>query len=255
MLDDARFYRDLGFSELPLLGKLPALAQWKHLTERYPTDEELAGWFSDTRRNIGIICGRISGIAVLDADSALMAEQLLRKLPNTPMMTRTAKGLHLFYRLAEGQHVPPRVRVNQMMLDVRGEASYVVAAPSIHPETASRYERLGSWDLQQVPFFDASWVAAEGPRSLASARNVKNPLSYISRIRAVSGRGGSNATFRAACVLRDAGLSEAETLAAMIEWNQTNTEPPWTVKELLHKVQDAFLKPPTNGENNHESVK
>ena len=255
MLDDARFYRDLGFSELPLCGKLPAIPQWKHLTERYPTDEELAGWFSGTRRNIGIICGRISRIAVLDADSARMAEQLLEKLPKTPMMTKTAKGLHLFYRLEKGQHVPPRVRVNQMLLDVRGEASYVVAAPSVHPETAHRYERLGSWDLQQVPFFDASWVTAEEPPLCSSARNVKNPTAYILRIRAVSGRGGSNATFRAACVLRDAGLSEAETLAAMIEWNQTNAEPPWTVKELLHKVQDVFLKPPTNGDQNHESAR
>jgi len=124
MLDDARFYRDLGFSELPLCGKLPAIAQWKHLTQRYPTDEELAGWFSGTRRNIGIICGRISRIAVLDADSARMAEQLLEKLPKTPMMTKTAKGLHLFYRLEKGQHVPPRVRVNQMLLDVRGDMTF-----------------------------------------------------------------------------------------------------------------------------------
>jgi len=46
----------------------------------------------------------------------------------------------------------------------------------------------------------------------------------------------------AKCILRDAGLSEAETLAAMIEWNQANAEPPWTVKELLHKVQDVFSK-------------
>jgi hypothetical protein len=28
----------------------------------------------------------------------------------------------------------------------------------------------------------------------------------------------------------------------MVEWNQTNAEPPWTVKELLHKVRDAYAK-------------
>ena len=249
MLDDARFYRDLGFSELPLSGKLPALSHWKHLTVRHPTDEELVSWFQKTRCNIGVICGQISGIAVLDTDSPEIAERLLRELPKTPMMTKTAKGLHFFYRLEEGQHVPPRVRVNRLMLDVRGETSYVVAAPSIHPETGKTYERIGSWDLQAVPSFSPAWVEAEEPASAVSRKTVKNPVSYISKIRAVQGSGGSNATFRVACILRDAGLSEAEALAAMVEWNQTNAEPKWTVKELLHKVQDAFSKPSREGEN------
>ena len=243
MLDDARFYGDLGFSELPLDGKLPALRHWKHLTQRHPSDSELRSWFQNTRNNIGIICGQISGIVVLDADSPQVADDLARQLPPTPMMTKTARGLHLFYRLEQGQHVTPRVRINQNMLDVRGETSYVVAAPSIHPETGRRYERLGSWELAQVPFFDPAWLAAQTPRSAISRRNVQNAIRYIYRIRAVSGSGGSNATFRAVCVLRDAGFTEAQVLAAMIEWNQTNAEPPWTVKDLLHKVQDAFSKP------------
>jgi len=248
MFEDARFYRDLGFSELPLYGKLPAILEWKHLTKRRPTEEELVLWFRKTRHNIGIICGRISRIAVLDADSQELAERLLRELPETPMMTKTAKGLHFFYRLKDGQHVPPRVRVNRMMLDVRGEASYVVAAPSIHPDTGKPYERLGSWDLKSVPFFSPSWVETAAPNPAVSPRTVRNPLSYIKTIRALQGSGGSNATFRVACILRDAGFSEAEALAAMIEWNHTNAEPKWTVKELLHKVQDAFSKPPAKGE-------
>jgi hypothetical protein len=248
MFEDARFYRDLGFSQLPLYGKVPAILEWKHLTRRHPSDEELALWFQKTRHNVGIICGKISGIAVLDADSPETAERLLRELPKTPMMTETAKGFHLFYRLHQGQHVPPRVRVNQLMLDVRGEASYVVAAPSIHPETRKPYRRIGSWDLNNVPYFSDSWVEADAPSPAVYRKSVRNPLSYIAKIRAVQGSGGSNATFRAACVLRDAGLSEAEALAALIEWNHTHADPPWTVKELLHKVQDAFSKVPTLGD-------
>jgi hypothetical protein len=242
MLDDARFYRSLGLSQLPLHGKSPAHGRWKHLTQRHPTDEELVRWFRDTRNNIGIICGPISGVVALDADSPSMAERISRELPPTEMRTRTAKGMHFFYRLAEGQNVPPRVRVNKMMLDVRGEVSYVVAAPSIHPDTGNRYERLGCWDLTKVPYFSPAWILSEEAAPAFLRETVRNPLSYISKIRAVSGAGGSNATFRAACILRDAGFSEAEALAALVEWNQTNTIPPWTVKDLLHKVQGAYAR-------------
>ena len=248
MLDDAHFYRDLGFSQLPLDGKRPAIPRWKHLIRRFPTEAEIRSWFQNTRNNIGIICGQISGIVVLDADTQELADSLARQLPPTAMMTKTARGRHFFYRLKKGQHVPPRVRINHLMLDVRGEASYAAAAHSIHPETGQPYQRLGSWKLREVPYFDPAWIPAASPESPLSRGNVKSPLSYISQIRAVSGAGGSNATFRAACILRDAGFSEAETLAAMIEWNQTNAEPPWSVRELLHKVQDVFSRVPGKGE-------
>ena len=202
MLDDARFYRSQGFSLLPLHGKTPALRHWKHLTERYPTDEELIRWFRDTRNNIAIICGAISSVIAFDADSAEMADRIAKELPPTEMRTRTAKGMHFFYRLEKGQYVPPRVRVNQLMLDVRGEASYVVAAPSIHPETQRPYERVGTWELQQVPYFSASWISVVGRDTPSVQRNVKTPLSYISRIRAVSGQAAPTPLFAppASCV-------------------------------------------------------
>jgi hypothetical protein len=40
--------------------------------------------------------------------------------------------------------------------------------------------------------------------------------------------------------LRDAGFSESQALAAMIEWNETNARPKWTIRELAHKCTDAY---------------
>ena len=31
-----------------------------------------------------------------------------------------------------------------------------------------------------------------------------------------------------------------QALAALIQWNETNAFPKWNVRELLHKVEDAF---------------
>src|SRR5687768_9521045 len=56
---------------------------------------------------------------------------------------------------------------------------------------------------------------------------------------AISGAGGHNATFRAACSLMRFGLNDSEAIALLREWNGTHCQPPWTEKELLHKLRDA----------------
>src|SRR5262245_49103772 len=122
-----------GFSVIPLeyAGKKPSIA-WKEFSERRPTLGEIRKWFGrETRQNIGLVCGRVSGLVALDADDINKARELYTRLPKTPMMTRTGKGVHFYYRV-EGQIISPRVKVAGMQLDVRGEASYCVAPPSLH---------------------------------------------------------------------------------------------------------------------------
>jgi hypothetical protein len=55
---------------------------------------------------------------------------------------------------------------------------------------------------------------------------------------AISGNGGHNATFRAACWLVKCGLGDSEALALLLEYNR-RCLPPWTEKELAHKLADA----------------
>ena len=253
-------YRDYGFSFLPLSGKRPRLPSWKELTECRPTHGEIVAWFGDLAErkaapNIGIICGRISRVVVLDADDEETAALLALSLPATEMRTRTAKGIHFYYQITEDQIVPPRVRIAGLQLDVRGEGSYAVAPPSIHPTTGKPYEKIGSWNLVDVPYFDLTWfdrlATNREPTAMQGetvTRSVRDGPAYIANIRAIAGQGGHNATFRAACKLRDAGLSEAEALAALVEWNATNAEPPWSIRELLHKVTNAYQRgSPTPG--------
>ncbi len=60
---------------------------------------------------------------------------------------------------------------------------------------------------------------------------------------AVSGQGGSNVTFHAACVLvKGFALSVDAALPLLAEWNAT-CQPPWTEQELLHKLNDAVKAP------------
>jgi hypothetical protein len=73
---------------------------------------------------------------------------------------------------------------------------------------------------------------------------VQRARKYVSKMPgAVSGSGGHNATFRVACILvLGFGLSETDAMGVMTEWN-TTCNPPWTEKDLQHKLQDATRQP------------
>ncbi|NBW13664.1 MAG: hypothetical protein EBR82_37260, partial [Caulobacteraceae bacterium] len=64
---------------------------------------------------------------------------------------------------------------------------------------------------------------------------------------AVSGQGGSNACLTVACVLVHGwGLSLVEAMPFMQEYSQ-RCSPPWTEKELQHKLRSAEKKPSDKG--------
>ena len=69
---------------------------------------------------------------------------------------------------------------------------------------------------------------------------IERARRYIARCPvAVSGQRGHDATFRVASVLWNGfGLSEADTLMLMREWN-CGCQPPWSEAELMHKVRSA----------------
>ncbi len=72
---------------------------------------------------------------------------------------------------------------------------------------------------------------------------MKTPLdtakAYLDKLPpAISGGGGHAATFAAACWTVRFGLSDADALASLLEYNR-RCQPPWTKNELAHKLRDA----------------
>ena len=59
---------------------------------------------------------------------------------------------------------------------------------------------------------------------------------------AISGAGGHPATFRAACAIVRFGLGDSDALGLLRDWNGTHCQPPWSEKELAHKLADARRK-------------
>jgi hypothetical protein len=102
-----------------------------------------------------------------------------------------------------------------------------VSAPAIVPTTALAL--VNPAPTQLTP-------AASSPRSdlIQRARAKLNTLPI-----AIEGRNGSKVCYRAACLLViDFGLTVAEAFPILQEWSE-RCQPPWTDKELLHKLNDA----------------
>lgn len=72
--------------------------------------------------------------------------------------------------------------------------------------------------------------------------NLELCLAYLAKLPgAVSGSGGHSATLRAACECIRFGLTDGEAMTALAEYNR-RCSPPWSERELAHKIADARKK-------------
>lgn len=208
--------------------------------------------------NVGIHTGQVVGcrvpVVVIDCDDARAVEWCRRFLPPTPLAVRTRKGLHLYYRRpASSVQIPNRARVDAIALDIRADRGNVALPPSIHPG-GSVYEwaqPLLASDVVQLPEYKPAWfplpaVAAAAPLpplplGARAAVPLKRARAYArSTPAAISGQGGSLATFKLAVALvRGFALSDAEALTVLAEDFNPRCEPPWSAAELNHKLRYA----------------
>ena len=221
----------LGFSIIPIKegSKKPAVT-WRAYQARRATREDLDGWFGNGRPfNIGIVTGDVSGVIVIDCDSPEAVAWAEANLPLTPMMTRTARGQHRFYR-HPGRPVRSRARIEtgdeRIKIDVRGDGGYVVAPGSVH-ETGHVYEMKGNWPdtLDDVPVFDPAWLES-GPSIPPTDRSTSEVAETV-----VEGRRHETLASLAGS-MRRRGMGREAIRAALLAENQTRCQPPLPDSEV-----------------------
>lgn len=241
------WYHQNGFRVFPLSAKQPVM-KYSILYDRPPTIAELRNWFTNAGTGIAILTG-YSGYICIDCDSKAEARWWYENRPRTEMMSRTNSGAHYWYKNADVE-VRNRRRISvdgmQREIDIRGWGGYALGPPSVHP-SGGQYERVGTWNLDDVPKFDPSWIdtPVEKPREILHSADPQEAakvraIKYISHIKSVSGRGGHNEAYRAAACLIERGLNYVEAEYALQNWNATNSQPPWTEFELKHKLDSAW---------------
>jgi phage/plasmid-associated DNA primase len=159
--EEAKKLVNKGFSVIPIKGmdKVPAISSWKEFQKRKPSDEELHKYFDHGNKNIGVVCGKISGgadsegkqyaLIVIDFDDKENLEFLIKggitKFIEKTLVAKTGKGFHVYFRVPED--LSETRRFENLKIDIKGEGSYAVAPPSIHKEGA-RYQFLNDKEIE-----------------------------------------------------------------------------------------------------------
>jgi replicative DNA helicase len=220
-------------------------------------------WEEHPDANIGLATGAASGIWALDLETpeeqdALEAHLGLR-LPPT-LTVATGRGLHLYYRPPEegpaiGNRAKLKLGDKKHAIDVRGEGGYVVAPPSIHP---SGKPYLFDPEEPQAPVAappELLRLVTQQPAS-APAQKPRAGTPAFDRARkylaampaAISGSGGHDTTFDAACALvLGFDLDEDTAFSLLSSDFNPRCQPPWSERELRHKVVDAKKRPGERG--------
>ena len=128
VLNAALEYLERGWSVIPVRkGQKTPLVSWKEYQDRLPTEDEIYRWFDKTENDIAIICGKVSGLAVVDTDNQEATEQArLNGWDRTPYRVKTRKGYHFYFSTDK------RIQKGKLTdkIDLQAEASYVLAPPS-----------------------------------------------------------------------------------------------------------------------------
>lgn len=152
----ARSYAEKGWQSFPLKpkDKVPFL-KWAEVATC--NTQMLNGWFDNyPDANIGIACGKRSGIIVLDVDAGHGGYESLTqltdkhgKLPETPVSKTGSGGEHIFFK-HPGIEIRNSAGKLGQGLDIRSDGGYVVAPPSLHPN-GNPYEWVVETDLADMP--------------------------------------------------------------------------------------------------------
>lgn len=195
MLDHALGYADAGWPVFPLSPrtKRPATAHGK---DDATTDEtQIRAWWTSTpTANIGL--RPVPGVIVLDVDPRNGGNlDALGHLPATWIARTGGGGWHLLYRY-QGVTVG-RVRDTDG-IDVKTEAGYIVAAPSIHPDGGT-YEWVNHHPVVALPSHLHARVRREPARRVKNLRRVSAPGGLVAVVAAATEGNRNNALFWAAC--------------------------------------------------------
>ncbi len=183
---------------IPCAGKRPALARWKrYMRERMTVSELISHYHAGRLQNIGVVCGAVSRLVVLDLDGDAAVRAFAEQFPDLYHGTRVVRsggghGEHVYFRPA----LPPRtIRIMAVPdvgnLELRADGCYIIAPPSIHPDTGVRYVVKHDLPILEVPDLERvrAWLVEHSSQKLRAAvsgpRDSSSGTPVASGVRAI----------------------------------------------------------------------
>lgn len=237
----AREYLDLGWSLIPIKTDKRPLIPWKEYQSRRPSESEVADWFRG-RAGIGVVCGRVSGLVVLDVEHGM--EGAFPPIPKTLTAVSQGGGFHHYFRYAEGVKQRGFKSGSVHTGDLRTDGGYVVAPPS--EGSKGRYRWVVHAPLAEVP----EWLFGEpAPTPVPLGRDSGAYPSRSEKLLAITRRviedGGDFEAVMCACLddaagskLTEKGAGAAQYVRRMIDLVE-RTAPPVRGEPVEATVQSV----------------
>ena len=243
-LDAALLYASLGWRVFPLMPKSkdPATPHGFH-DATTDVDKIKQWWAVDSRYNVGIATGE--GLCVIDVDDkpdkhAVLGSDMLRDweldhgdISETICAKTGTGGMHYYFDV--GNTKIQSCQSDTIFIDLRCDGGYIVAPPSIHPDTGMRYE----WDIspEDMPPTKATdvdkaciqWVYnnRRGADKDGKRDKVKLPTKRVK-----DGEGRNNFLYEQGCSARGKGSDDATIAAWLSTLNAMKCDPPLGQAEL-----------------------
>ena len=242
----ARRYFQIGWNLTPLKfqSKEP-LIPWERFQHERITEEELKQLFKPGC-NIGVVCGKISKLVVLDVDGITPEiRDFLKDKPGLKETARvkTSRGWHFYFSIPDDVEIPTVKNLQGLQgLEVRGEGSYVVAPPSLHPSGIAYKWSLptGKFEVHPIPDWLLDSIAMHKEFSKEGDKLYKTILQDTRPLH----EGERNSTLCSlAGRLKAGGLSKEETRNLLLAINKERCIPPLQEKELLTILDSVFSYP------------
>ena len=268
----AWLYRLLGevvLLPIPLGQKAPQRSGWHKTTyadtEKHDYQDDL---IQAVKRggNIGVLLGPASArLFALDLDYDELPDQWITRHPwlAHTLRTRGRRGCQFWLRLEAGSQYPNSKAVfrlaeggqdiGELRLGGNGGAQSIIYG--IHP-AGMPYQIIADEAPREIALSDLDELAPGlfvGPPEQANSPTlINNNHAALTDLQerihkyldacelAISGKGGHKTTYRIAChIVQGFGLDREAALKAMRYYNQ-KCEPPWSEKELQHKIDGAL---------------
>lgn len=248
-------YRGLGWWVIPLIDKRP-ITPWT--TDPMPSAHALSIFFEpygdtgESAFNIGIRMGQASGLIGIDIDGSPGMQAFhelvnVKEMPDTIRFWTPNAGLRYLFRYNQEIASKSIRRNGKEVIRILSDGTQTVAPPSIINDRVYHWSDCRTIADYPIELFHRLQEKDPPPPTLRPQKadphsNYNRAAAYLAKCDpAISGQGGHNQTFKIAVRLcRGFQLTYHEALDLMVNLYNPTCQPPWSIEELEHKIDDAL---------------
>ena len=253
-LDAALLYASMGWPVFPLWPKTKEPAT-KHGFKDAVTDaNQIRKWWSaNPNFNIGIATG--NGLCVIDVDDKpdkhpVLGSDMLRdwelehgEISETCCAKTGTGGMHYYFNV--GDTYISGCQSDTIFIDLRCDGNYIVAPPSIHPDTGQPYV----WDISpedmpptKVSSVDKACIDWVYKNRKGADKDGKTDTSIPNK-KIKDGEGRNEFLFKQGRSARGKGADDDTIAAFLVALNQTKCSPPLDDAELWKTIGSVCSVP------------